>query len=244
MNGTTLLTDLLNSITADARWILPEVALSVTCLLVIVLDLIWPKRRSWLVVAIFVGVVVSWGLYPATDVLSTPLFNDWLRYDGASVWVRWLADGALLLILLLHVAEFQQTREWPRGEYFPLLLGAVIGVHLLAMSHQFLMLYLSVELVSLCSYAAVVLSARKESTRAALTFLLFGAFSAAIMLYGISLLYGLTGSLSFFDFGLSGQPVLLAVIIGFLILCGLFFKLTAFPFHPWRPMCTIVPVYP
>jgi len=129
-------------------------------------------------------------------------------------------------------------------EYFILLLCALLGLILLVSSYDLLSLYLAIELQSLCLY---VLAASKKdssfSTEAGLKYFILGSFSSAILLFGISILYGCTGTTNFDNFSLlfsslEGQDFLLLSLIEKSLLCiaiAFFFKIAAAPFHMWSP---------
>ena len=107
----------------------------------------------------------------------------------------------------------------------------------MVMASDFLMIYISIELVSISSYILSSIGFNKRSSEAGMKYLLFGALSSGIMLYGMSLLYGFTGTLQFDSFqfirGLWDNMIVLIAI--FMVVGGLLFKISAFPFHIWTP---------
>jgi NADH-quinone oxidoreductase subunit N len=109
----------------------------------------------------------------------------------------------------------------------------------MTMTTNWLMLYVSLEMVSICSYILVVFNKGKTNSEAGIKYLLFGTTSSAVMLYGISLLYGMTGTLNFvgqeFAAFLGQNPSWIANIAIFMAIGGLLFKLSAVPFHAWTP---------
>ena len=123
------------------------------------------------------------------------------------------------------------------GEYLSLLLFLLLGLHFMSMSANFLMLYLSIEIVSFSSYMLTYFNYDKRSVEGSMKYLLFGAFSTALMLYGISLIYGFTNSLEFEAIGkitqLAGTEI--GLLACGLLFIGLLFKLAAFPFQGWAP---------
>ncbi len=124
-------------------------------------------------------------------------------------------------------------------EWYPLLLALVLGLYLMTMAINLLGIYLSLELVSICSYLLTALLANRKASEGGIKYLLFGAISSAIMLYGMSLLYGMTGTLDLtapgFGDTLSSSGPVLVTVAGLLTLAGLFFKLSLVPFHVWTP---------
>jgi NADH-quinone oxidoreductase subunit N len=124
-------------------------------------------------------------------------------------------------------------------EYNALLIAAVAGMNLLSMSTHLLSIYLSLELISISSYLLVALSPYKKAAEGGIKYLLFGSASSAVMLYGISLIYGLTGTMDITNqaltIGLSNNPDLVVTVTIVLTLAGLLFKLSLVPFHVWTP---------
>ena len=125
------------------------------------------------------------------------------------------------------------------GEYCALIVTVTLGATLLGMSSNLLMVYLSLELVSLASYLLTAFGFQKQGTEAALKYLLFGGVSSGIMLFGLSLLYGLTGTLSLgqagFGEALWAAPPLAVGVTLLMVLAGFLFKISATPFHIWAP---------
>ena len=129
----------------------------------------------------------------------------------------------------------------PPAEYFALLLLASTGMMLAASAIDLLILYLGLELMTLCSY--ILVGIRRErliSNEAAIKYFLLGSFASALLLYGISLVYGVTGATAFSGIagtvserGLGRDPLLLVGVA--LVACGLAFKIAAVPFHAWAP---------
>src|SRR5690606_22323442 len=118
--------------------------------------------------------------------------------------------------LLTFIFSFSYKRDglYPHrfGEYHSLIYGMLLGAMLLVMASNLLLIYLAIEIISICSYVLTNFNFNKKSTEASLKYLLFGAVSSAIMLYGMSLLYGFTGTLNInsvaFHSGLNQIPAL------------------------------------
>jgi NADH-quinone oxidoreductase subunit N len=117
-------------------------------------------------------------------------------------------------------------------EIYAILTAAVLGLYLMTMAFNWPAVYLSIELVSVCSYLLVAMPSGLKAAEGGLKYLLFGAVSAAIMLYGISWLYGLSGT---FDLAMTTHDSPMMLAIGLLLMCGLLFKLSLVPFHVWTP---------
>lgn len=144
---------------------------------------------------------------------------------------------ALTIVISMGSMEVERVRK---SEYYALVLSVCLGMMLLASSTDLLMIYLSMEMVSLTSYILVgFLRDESRSTEAALKYVLFGAACSGCMLYGMSLFYGVSGSTNLFEIKkalvegtISPLFLLLAMV---LLLGGFFFKISAVPFHMWVP---------
>src|SRR5262249_28449136 len=126
------------------------------------------------------------------------------------------------------------------AEYWAILLGVVIGMPVLAGSNNLLMIYLSMEIVSILSYIMVgYLPGSRRSAEAALKYVLYGATASGIMIYGISLIFGLTGTLAALQIRhfLENNPAeRLTLFVGLLMaFAGFGYKISAVPFHMWTP---------
>lgn len=141
----------------------------------------------------------------------------------------------------IYARQYIKERDIPRGEYYVLGLFAVLGMQIMASAYSFLTIYLGLELLSLALYAMVAL--QKESrfaVEAAMKYFVMGAMASGLLLYGISVIYGVTGKIgmsevaSFLLFATKGQ--LTVVLLGLVfIIAGLIFKFGAVPFHMWVP---------
>lgn len=124
-------------------------------------------------------------------------------------------------------------------EWYSILVAMTLGLFLMTLSVNLLSIYLSIELVSICSYLLTALTADRKASEGGIKYLLFGAVSSAIMLYGMSLLYGMTGTLDLtadaFGAELARQDAAVATVAVLLTGAGLLFKLAGVPFHVWTP---------
>lgn len=178
----------------------------------------------------FVAVVA--GPTPASP---ASLFINMLQSDQYASAYKALFDCAAVFTLLMSWRRFRVFA----AEYYALLTSIVLGAHLLAMSTNLVMIFISLEMVSISSYILVRFSFDKASAEGSLKYFVFGSVAAALMLYGFSLLYGLSGTLDItdplFTTNLQGRQTPLVVIGGFLSLAGLLFKVAAVPMHSWAP---------
>lgn len=165
---------------------------------------------------------------------SSFAFGGMVRFDLFGFLLSELFIFAALITALFFI-ETDQVKE--RVEAYLLLLAATIGMCLMASSTDLVMLYLAIETTSIPLYIlAGFLKDEQKSTESGFKYLLFGALTSAILLYGFSLIYGFTGKTNLYDLGsFFGTFNILAIGVTFLILVGLAFKVALFPFHFWSP---------
>jgi NADH-quinone oxidoreductase subunit N len=174
---------------------------------------------------------------PGTD--HRLLFGGLLVYDNFTIFLRMFLLGFVALVIWLSVLTGIPDRE-DSADFYCLLLGATLGMSLMASANHLMMVFIAVEMASLPSYAlAGFLKGRRQSSEAALKYVVYGGGSAGVMLYGISLIAGRygTGYLPDLAAQLAAAPALdpLMVLGVFFILIGFGFKLAAVPFHFWCP---------
>jgi NADH-quinone oxidoreductase subunit N len=184
---------------------------------------------------------------PAGAVEQTPIFTGLLIYDPFTVFFRiFLLLFALFVIYLTLVSGIPDQDDAP--DFYVLLLGSTLGMMLMCSANHLLMVFLAVEMTSVPSYAMVgFLKGRRQSSEAALKYVVYGAGAAGVMLYGISLLSGLLGTAhlpelasALGDIARSGaslsEPTVRTMALAILmVLVGIAFKLSVFPFHFWCP---------
>ena len=221
--------------------ILPEFLLVVLAGLVMLLDLLWPesrKRALGLTAATGFGVIAMAALaFSLPKGGNALILGGMIRDDFVSFFFRMLF---LLSGLIVSLISLDSPGVGRKGEYYAILVGAVLGMNFMAASADLIMLYLSIETTSIALYLlAGYLRDDDKSAESGLKYFLFGAFTSAIMLYGFSLLYGFTGKTNLYELagalaaGAVPIPALLAVIL--LLLAGFGFKVSAVPFHFWAP---------
>lgn len=220
----------------NAWW--PETILSVGGLLVLLLGA--GKRPQPALAATWATLAAAAvALWQAPVPTPTDVFFGLILCDPFGLVFRWIALGTVAVTVLLASASKELDRG-TLGEALGLALLIGVGLMLMAEANHLLMAYLAMELVSLGSYLLVGFLRDARSSEAALKYLLFGALASGIMLFGMSLLFGLTGSLGFADLlratqGLA-QPMAGALLVAVaLLLAGLAFKISMVPFHMWTP---------
>jgi NADH-quinone oxidoreductase subunit N len=169
---------------------------------------------------------------------SVEMFSGLLVYDNFTIFLRLFLLGFAALILLLCLMTGIPDRE-DSADFGVLLLGATLGMSLMASSNHLMMVFIAVEMASLPSYAlAGFLKGRRQSSEAALKYVVYGGGAAGIMLYGISLIAGKygTGYLPDVAAFMAQGPLDPLLLLGTLfVLIGIGFKLAAVPFHFWCP---------
>jgi len=222
----------------------PEMALTAAFLLAIIVDLAVPKYRQTSAFAVAAIGLLAAMVFSIAQ-LGSPeqtLFFGMVALDpmGAFFKVFLIVTSFLVLLVAPSSREFAKVHL---GEFYVLLLGVTLGMVLLASSVDMLMLFLSLEMVSLSSYVMVgYLSHDRQSNEASLKYILFGAVSTGAMLYGITLLFGLTGTTKMVAIrdalaqgAADGGNSLALLVATVLILAGFGFKTAAVPFHFWCP---------
>lgn len=228
----------------NAGTILPEGIVIITLLVVLVGDLIVGRNSTkWTpYVAIFglFGAILA--LYTQWDSTNTIGFLGGFNADALSVVFRGIIALSAIVTILMSVAYIEQTGT-PLGEFICILLTATLGAMFLSGADELVMIFVSLETLSISSYLLTGYTKRDpRSNEAALKYLLIGAASSAVFLYGISLLYGLSGGetqliaiASSLASGTGGGISLALVIALVFTIAGISFKISAVPFHQWTP---------
>jgi NADH-quinone oxidoreductase subunit N len=172
-------------------------------------------------------------------IATTSLLGSMVAVDGVALFTRFTICIAGLITVPLSYA-YMEDRRLHRGEYYPLLLFAATGMTLLASSADLLMVFISIEVLSLALYILTGFAKRDlASQESAFKYFLLGSFSSAIMLYGIALAYGASGTTNIAVMGRAlgavGAPVGLSLAAMALLLVGFAFKTALVPFHMWTP---------
>ncbi|MCU0355801.1 MAG: NADH-quinone oxidoreductase subunit N [Cytophagales bacterium] len=232
----------LHALLRDFPALWPETALAGLFVLLVVIDLVFRRRAAGLTgwvtlagLAAVLGMMVWRFLFLGNE--SGPYLLGLLHRSSLIAFFQCLFTITALLAVLFSWAERQPYRR--NGEFAVLLVSAVLGMYLMVGTTHLLMLYLSVELLSISSYILTYLAANRKSAAASVRYILFGAMSSGVMLYGMSWLYGLTGLLDFaadgFWTALAAQPDAVKAALLVLLAGGLLFKVAAVPFHVWAP---------
>ncbi|HEX8070449.1 MAG TPA: NADH-quinone oxidoreductase subunit N [Pyrinomonadaceae bacterium] len=240
----------------ELQLLAPELILTVCACVVLVMSVVLPNKRGRLtghfalVATALAAASLAAQWYANSYVLPLSGFYGMIRVDGFAILFRaiFLVAAALTVCVALRYLDVEREQ---RGEFYALVLFATVGMMLLASGYDLIALYISLELMALTFYVLVAYTKRdRRSNEAGMKYFLLGAFSSGILLYGMSLLYGVAGSTNVADIAravnlamnsappLEGTPLLLRplLLLGMIALAaGLFFKIAAVPFHMWAP---------
>ena len=247
----------------DLQLIAPELILTACACVALVMEVILPYRKSKLtayfslvgVALAFTSLAVQWWYIGSS--LPFDGFYRMVRIDGFAL----LFKGIFLISAALAIGistRFLDIEGEQHGEYYALILFATVGMMFIACGYDLISLYISLELMALTFYVLVAFTKReKKSNEAAMKYFLLGAFSSGVLLYGMSLIYGVAGSTNIGEIanqfaqlvpriesalGAQGsaeqaigslRPLMLLGMIA--LGAGLFFKVAAVPFHMWAP---------
>jgi NADH-quinone oxidoreductase subunit N len=217
---------------------LPEIILTVMGTLMMVMDAINERRGSSLYGNISIGALVAaafFSIWAFSD--PGPAFSQMLLVDGFATFFRVLVIGVGILAVLASYRYLDRENAEP-GEYHALILFSVMGQCVMVAANELIMIFIGLEISSISTYVlAGYLRDDKRNNEAALKYFLLGSFATAFFLYGVALIYGMTGStnLSVIRSVVAGvSPMIVAVSAG-LMLVGLLFKVSGAPFQIWAP---------
>jgi NADH-quinone oxidoreductase subunit N len=225
----------------------PEIALAMGIILLLVWDMAFAMKRQ-----AAAAIALAALLCAAVVTLVTgggdegQLFGGLILRDGFSDFFKVFFHLVTAITVLVSLRakdaiDYTDGRDRDASEYFALLLTLDLGMCLMAASNDLLMAYLSLEMVSLVSYVVVGLRRKNASSaEASLKYIIFGGVASGVMLFGLSLLYGMTGATEFASvrgaLAAAGQGTLaISALAVTLILAGFGYKVAAVPFHMWCP---------
>lgn len=228
----------------DLYLLSPELSLSILALVVMMVDLL-VKRRIVTITVALVGLVVPLGLAISLALsldFSVPhhAFFNMLVIDPYAVFFEIIF---LVIAAVMLIASYSYVGKYVKadGEFYTLMLFSVTGMMFMASTGELISIYISLELTSIPLYVmAGLIRTNERSAEAAVKYVLLGAMSSAILLYGFALLYGLTGTTDLMGIATSIKTAfhdgnLMVLVAGILILAGFGFKISAVPFHMWAP---------
>jgi NADH-quinone oxidoreductase subunit N len=248
----------------DLQLIAPEIILAVTACVALVIEVILPYRLSkWtahfslagIALALislgaqFVSMNGTFKLSALQNLTAVDGFFGMIRIDGFALVFKaiFLIAAALAILIAMRYLDIEREQH---GEYYALVLFATVGMMFLGSGYDLISLYIALELMAVTFYVLVAFTKReRRSNEAGMKYFLLGAFSSGILIYGMSLLYGVTGSTNLGEIGQSVGKIISAnptaggvaslrpmLVLGMIALAaGLFFKIAAVPFHMWAP---------
>jgi NADH-quinone oxidoreductase subunit N len=228
----------------------PELALGASVLVLLVADAVLrhhPRRAAWLTGMALSALAVTAALHAARVETGRLLFTGLVASDAFAAFFGWLflAAAAVTVVLASHGRDLPPPRI---GQFHALLLTVVLGMFLMASATDLVMIYLAIELVSVPSYVlAGFRRADRRASEAALKYVIFGGVASGVMLFGMSYLFGLTGTTSITELssrlarlevspGLPLAAVRFALVVSVVfVLAGVGYKVAAVPWHMWCP---------
>jgi NADH-quinone oxidoreductase subunit N len=224
---------------SDFYYILPELVLTAGALLVLIVDVALPRSSrgalAWVTMAVLAATLIS--LVPFTGV-RVEVAHGLIAVDRFAIFFDILFLIAAALTVLMST-RYLQVEGAPAGEYFFLVLCATLGMMIMAGGIDLITIFIGLETMAISFYIlAGFIKPNQRSNEAAVKYFLLGAFSLGILLYGMSLMYGLSGTTALrvmapVFVGQERDPRLVLAVI--LVVAGIGFKIAAVPFHMWAP---------
>ena len=227
--------------TIDYHALAPEMILAVGIVLIVLIDLFVSDAKKWILTPIASFIVLGSFLPVLTLALNDggvrSLFDGRYMVDDFSLVMK----GLFLLsgyVVILLTADHLREGDYYQGEYWFLLLTSLLGMIMMASSRDLISIFVSLELLSIPAYMMAAWRKRDlRSNEAGIKYYLLGVFASALMLYGMSLLYGISGSTKLVDISkyLGTDLSSVRALAVFFIIVGFAFKVSAVPFHTWAP---------
>ena len=226
---------------AEFAPLIPEMALVGAAFALLMLDLFLNEKQRVVTHLLGVASLVLVAFLVATGVGAggdTSVLGGMFIRDGMADVLK-IGVCLVSAVAMLYIWPFLRERSLYKGEVTVLVMFAVTGMMLLISAGSLVMVYLGLEMLALCSYALVAVDRdNPTSSEAAMKYFVLGALASGMLLYGMSLVYGATGSIDLATIGASAaasaQPVMLLTGVAFMV-AGIAFKFGAAPFHMWLP---------
>ncbi len=234
---------MLNILVPDFRVIAPELILVGTTFAIILWEMITRTRRHvGSVLLATVGTIIALAVTAGLSQLNISTFGDSVVLDPFASFFKMIFLLGLLLTIAISSRYIDEGEVREHAEYYALLILAVVGMMVLATGRELVTLFLGLELMSMSLYIlAGIFKTDPRSNEASMKYFILGSFATGFMLFGMSYIYGMTGSTHLRVIGrvISENPGLLAnkgLLLGlFMLLVGFAFKISAVPFHQWTP---------
>jgi NADH-quinone oxidoreductase subunit N len=224
------------------EFFIPELILTITILAALITDLFVKKSKTNMIGWVLgVGlVIVGLSVHNLSSVPPTTLFLDMIVIDPFSSFMKIIIILSTLLVIVASWVN-DELEKYRKGEYFTIMGIMVMGLFLMTSSIDIIMLYISIEVVSIMSFVlAAYLKLDTRSNEAGLKYVIYGAFSSGVMLFGLSIVYGLAGSTNYFAIqdtlsSLDGSANSALIMALLMIFAGFGYKISSVPFHFWTP---------
>jgi NADH-quinone oxidoreductase subunit N len=231
------------SLKASVGFFIPEIYLSLLFMLLILIDLVAKGRKNNLLsITTLLGLAGStFFIFQQHSLPAGELFFGMYVLDEFALFFKYFFVLSGIIAVIATMVDEQFDREVKSmGEYYALVVAMVIGMIMMASSADLLMIFLSMELVSFTGYIlAGYFKRNARSAEAALKYLVYGAVSSGLMVYGFSLIYGITAQTNLIKISLElsahGSDSLVMIFASLLVLAGFGYKIGAVPFHFWSP---------
>jgi NADH-quinone oxidoreductase subunit N len=230
-------TELIKSI----NMFLPETILVVTFIISMFLDVVFKKVKNISGYISIAGLLIAALFLSRQTGMESKVFSDALVIDGFGQFLKFVILISSIIVIVFSFFSKELSQAHSRlGEYYTLIIGMAFGMFLLVGASNLLTIYIAIETMSISSYILAGYTKEvKRASEASLKYVIFGAVSSGIMIYGVSILFGLTGSLNLYDINtfiatheVATIPLLVSCI---LIISGFAYKISAVPFHFWTP---------
>lgn len=228
----------------DTVYLLPEIVIAIGASLLLLAPVSGFRSTGssakWTMLGVLAATAIAVVVcsQAVTEIDQTPMFAEMFALDAFSIFFKLLFIATIACVTLLSDDFLRGTRYSP-WEYYSLLSFALCGMMFMASGVHLAAIYVGLELMSLSSYIlAGYYKNEQKSTEAAMKYFVLGAVSSAILLYGISLIYGVTGTMNLLDIAEAMATLVTndALMFGIMLLgAGLCFKIAAAPFHVWTP---------
>jgi len=211
-----------------------EALLTGLALLMILIGL-FMKNKNLMGYLSLAGLVVSLFLVMGVDMTKGALFYGTMEVDALSQFFKLVFVAVALIVVMAGLSRYKDSPA--QDEFYVLLLLATVGMMVVASSMDLVTLFIGFELASLSTYAMTAFDREKKNLEAAMKYFIFGSVSSAMMLFGFSLLYGLTGTTRLAEIAATsvasmGPATLVALLF---VVAGFGFKMALVPFHMWAP---------
>lgn len=220
---------------------LPEIVMVLTLCVIIVADLFIKKRKQLSGIVLLGGLLIAGLMLFIQPAESESVFYDMVASDPFALYFKAIILLAALFVVLFSLNSRELEGYLTRiGEYYMLIAGMVFGMLMMVSSSNILLMFLALEITSISSYVLAGFTKRSErSSEASLKYIIYGAVSSGIMLYGLTLLIGITAATNIYTINAAlvqgVDQVLLLNLSILLIIVGFGFKIAVVPFHFWAP---------